>query len=208
MCRARGSTTLCEAGVVLADGHRFIVDAESRDGTPVLEVYMPSGASERLVMDESRASSVRALELAIDGGAEATQLGLRSQVFASSFVSNEEALQDPAIANALGLGDLAHLDLAFARLRARVTFATWANTFTVVVVEEAGQASLLLLSHRHVWASSTEADLTQTVASVADAHGLLGVTVSPGHKEVPLEAFVMEHDSVLATTFTHSVFKQ
>lgn len=210
MCgtRAGSRSSLCEAGLVLADGHRFVVEALGAEAVPVLEVHLPTGETERLELGNGLGTSVHALPLELDGGDEAEAFGVRSQLFASAFENNEEALQDAAVARHVGLGDLEHLDLASSRITARVLLTTWAFEVTLLAVEDEGQASLLMLSHRHTLVSSTEGDVSRAVASAADAHGLLGATAAPVGTVAPttLESFVME-DSVLATEFSHSLFQ-
>lgn len=209
MCEARaGGTAMCEAGVVLADGHRLVLEAQAAEGSPVLEVHLPSGERERLPLDGLLGASVHALPLHLDGGAEAEAFGVKSQLFASAFASNEEALQDAAIANHMGLGDLAHLDLATTRITARVLLTTWAYQVTFVAVEEEGSASLVLLSHRrvHTGGMHTDGSVTQEQSVPSEGHGLLGHTGATG-VELPLEAFVVDEDSVLATAFAHSLFQ-
>lgn len=211
MCATRGAgSSMCEAGVVLADGHRFVVEAMAAEGSPVLEVRLPSGGSERLLLDEEFGPSVHPLALQLDGGDEAEAFGIQSQLFASAFASNEEALQDAAIANYMGLGDLAHLDLDLdtTRITARVLLTTWAYEVTFVAVEEDATASLVLLSHRRVQNGGlhSEEGNKERVSVASEGHGLLGSTVATG-AELPLEAFAMQDDSVLSTVFAHGLFQ-
>ena len=196
---------MCEAGITLADGHRFVVAARGPEGVPALDVHLPTGAQEHLVLDEALGTSVHALPLELDGGEESDVFGVRSQLFVRAFASNEEALQDPTIANYLALGDLDLLDLEATRITARVVLTTWAFEVTLVAVEDQDEASLVLLSHRRVFASGSDADTTSAV--FGGAHGILAAIPATEHAGLSLDAFEVEGDSVLATAFAGSLFE-
>lgn len=196
----RGAPVIAEAGLSLADGHSFRLEA-SRHDSPLLEVTLPSGEVQPLLLDEAMASRIDALDLTFAD----SETSIKTQLFASSFGSQEACLQDPMLARYYDLGDLDDLDNTGTFASARVTLVSEAFEVTLVVLTDeasTSESTLKVLSHQRRHLSSSDSDTTEILSADEAPQGLLGVTAQANwHLALVAEEHIVARDSVLSTSF-------